>query len=267
MLKKSSLTHLALAFSSALLLAGCSHSVSNVDANGATANPVFPKPASAVRVEGAFVNLNNLKQVRQGNTKTQLYELIGTPHFKEGVIRVKEWDYIFHFTKADRSVLTCQYKVLFDSNMKAQSFYFLPQNCLAQLEPQKSVEQATHHDLKAESLFAFGSAVLIPSGVAQIESLSAELKNEPLDSKRVIITGHTDRFGSEGDNLRLSEARAESVKDLMADNGIPTTIIETEGRGSSEPRVHCSGGKSPAVIDCLAPNRRISVDVIDSQGQ
>lgn len=263
MLKKYSFTRMAMALGGILFLASCTHSVSQVDSNGTTKNPMFPKSVSAVRTEGSFVNLDNLKQVRPGDTKAQLYELIGTPHFKEGVLRVKEWDYIFHFTKADKSVLTCQYKVLFDSNMKAQSFYFLPQDCLSQLESPKAAEQVAHRDLSAESLFAFGSAVVIPSGMAQIAELSANLKNESLDNKRVLITGHTDRFGSEEDNQRLSIARAESVKSLMVDNGIPPAIITTEGMGAHEPRVYCQGNRSPLVIDCLAPNRRISVDVID----
>lgn len=267
MLKKSSHARIVLALGGILLLAGCTRSVSNVDSNGTTMNPVFPDPASAVRTEGSFVNLDNLKQVKSGDTKAQLYELIGTPHFKEGVIRVKEWDYIFHFTKADKSVLTCQYKVLFDSNMQARSFYFLPQNCLSQLNQQQVVEDVAHKDLSAESLFAFGSAELIPAGVTQIESLAAGLKNGPLDGKQLVITGHTDRFGSEYDNQRLSMARAESVKRLLVDNGISSDIIETEGVGDSEPRVFCAGSKSPSVIDCLAPNRRITVDVVDIKGQ
>lgn len=264
MLIKSKPTRLALVLCSMMLLAGCSHSVSNVDSNGTTTDPVFPDAASAVRTEGSFVNLDNLKQVRKGDTKAQLYELIGTPHFSEGVIKVKEWDYIFHFTKADKSVLTCQYKVLFDSSMKAQSFYFLPENCLSQLE-QPAKPAAAHHELSAAGLFAFGSAILLPNGVEQIQALSANLKQNGLENKRVVITGHTDRIGNPATNLQLSQARAESVKDLMIGNGIPEEIIATRGVGDQEPRVYCPGSKSPAVIECLAPNRRMSVDIVKGQ--
>ncbi|HBE9181142.1 TPA: OmpA family protein [Serratia fonticola] len=264
MLIKSKQTRLALVLGGMILLAGCSHSVSNVDSNGTTEKPVFPEASSAVRAEGSFVNLDNLKQVRKGNTKAQLYELIGTPHFSEGVIKVKEWDYIFHFTKADKSILTCQYKVLFDSKMLAQSFYFLPENCLSQLDqPAKSA--ATHHELSATGLFGFGSAILLPDGVEQIQALSANLKENGLEGKNVVITGHTDRIGNSAKNLQLSQARAETVKDLMIDNGIPEEIIVTRGVGDQEPRVYCPGSKSPAVIACLAPNRRMTVDIVKGQ--
>jgi outer membrane protein OmpA-like peptidoglycan-associated protein len=263
MLIKSKQTRLALALGGMMLLAGCTHSVSNVDSNGTTAKPVFPTASSAVRTEGSFVNLDNLKQVRKGDTKAQLYELIGTPHFSEGVIKVKEWDYIFHFTKADKSVLTCQYKVLFDSKMKAQSFFFLPENCLSQLEDPVKPQATVHHDLSAAGLFAFGSATLLPNGKEQIRALSANLKETGLNNKQVVITAHTDRIGNQAKNQQLSEARAETVKDLMVDSGIPESIIETHGVGDSQPRVYCPGNKSPAVINCLAPNRRVSVDIVN----
>lgn len=263
MLIKSKQTRLALALGGMMLLVGCTHSVSNVDSNGTTAKPVFPTASSAVRTEGSFVNLDNLKQVRKGDTKAQLYELIGTPHFSEGVIKVKEWDYIFHFTKADKSVLTCQYKVLFDSSMKAQSFFFLPENCLSQLDA--PVQPAAHHELNAAGLFAFGSATLLPNGAEKIQVLSVNLRENGLEGKQVVITAHTDRIGNPAKNQQLSQARADSVKDLMIDNGIPEEIIETRGMGDSEPRVYCPGSKSPAVIDCLAPNRRVSVDIVMEQ--
>jgi outer membrane protein assembly factor BamE (lipoprotein component of BamABCDE complex) len=33
------------------------------------------------------VNRDNLKEMRPGLTKAQVYELLGTPHFSEGVFR------------------------------------------------------------------------------------------------------------------------------------------------------------------------------------
>ncbi|NGX88535.1 outer membrane protein assembly factor BamE [Rahnella sp. Lac-M11] len=252
-----------------LLLAGCTHSVSNVDSQGMTDKPVFPDMASAVRTEGSFVNIDNLKQVRKGDTKAQLYELIGTPHFYEGTFRVKEWNYIFHFTKADNSVLTCQYKVLFDSHMKAQSFYFLPENCLSLLNAKKAVPalpaSVAHQEFTAESLFAFGSASLSPAGVSQVQKMAQGLKAADPGDRNVVVSAYTDRIGKPADNLRLSQARADSVKQLLVAGGIPASHIVTRGLGDSEPRVRCDGSKSPTVIDCLAPNRRMVVDVVNAR--
>lgn len=251
-----------------LLLSGCTHSTSNVDAQGMTDKPVFPEMSSAVRTEGSFVNLDNLKQVRKGDTKAQLYELIGTPHFYEGTFRVKEWNYIFHFTKADNTVLTCQYKVLFDSHMQAQSFYFLPENCLSQLTEKKAAPAVpaaiAHQEFTAESLFAFGRASLSAEGVSQVQNMAKGLKATDLAGRKVVVSAYTDRIGKTADNLRLSQNRAESVKQLLVAEGIPAANIITRGLGDSEPRVQCAGSKSPAVIQCLAPNRRMVVDVVNA---
>ena len=257
------LARVALVVGGMALLSACTHSISDVDSQGKTENPVFPEQSSAVRDEGSFVNLDNLKQKRPGLTKSQVYELIGVPHFKEGVIRVKEWDYIFHFTQPDQSVLTCQYKVLFDSNMTAQSFFFLPEDCLSKLKAPAAPVAKVHKEISGESLFAFSSAALSAQGVSQVNQLADELKSESLEGKRVIVTGHTDRIGNPVKNQQLSLARAESVKDLLVDNGIAASIIETRGMGDSMPRVHCPGKKSAAVIECLAPNRRMTLDVVD----
>lgn len=256
------LARVSLAIGGITVLSACTHSISDVDPQGKTANPVFPEKFSAVREEGSFVNVDNLKQMRPGLTKAQVYELIGVPHFNEGIIRVKEWDYIFHFTQADKTILTCQFKVLFDSNMTAQSFFFLPKDCLTQSNLSKP--SPVHKEISGESLFAFSSAALSEEGVSQIERLAMELKKEPLEAKHIIITGHTDRIGNPVKNRELSMARAESVKNLLVENGITAAIIETRGMGDTQPRVNCPGNKSQSVIECLAPNRRMTLDVEDN---
>ncbi|MFB0713418.1 outer membrane protein assembly factor BamE [Buttiauxella noackiae] len=265
-MKYANYVRLALIAGGAVLLSACTRSTSDVDSQGKTTSPIFPEAASAVRSEGSFVNLDNLKQIKSGMTKSQVYELIGVPHFNEGILRVKEWDYIFHFTRADKSVLTCQYKVLFNSDMKAQSFFFLPENCLDRLILKSSVEPTAivHHEIQAESLFDFGKTTMLPLGAQQVNQLIAKVKSEGLTNRKIVITGYSDRIGNKNDNQHLSLARAQSVKQQMIENGIPATIIDARGKGDGEPRVICAGNKSAAVIECLAPNRRISVDVINT---
>lgn len=249
-----------------MLLSACTRSISDVDSQGKTTVPVFPDATTAVRPEGSFVNLDNLKQVKPGMTKNQIYELIGVPHFKEGVFKVKEWDYIFHFTKADGSVLTCQYKALFDSEMKAQSFYYQPTNCLDGLKKNAAELQPAKQDretLSTASLFAFGSAELSANGIAQISQLSDKLKRGNITAKHILITGHSDRIGQAVENQRLSQARADSVKAVLVAEGISSSIIESRGVGASEPVVTCPGKATAPVIACLAKNRRITVDVTE----
>lgn len=262
---------LLMLISGIMLLSGCTRTISKVDDHGKTEHPIFPAQSDAVRDEGAFVNTDNLKKMRAGLTKTQVYELLGVPHFKEGVFRVAEWDYVFHFIKADNSVFTCQYKVLFDSEMKAQSFYFLPENCLTTEkhpapQPAKPLPVAkTTHDLSAQGLFAFGSSVLRQEGEDQVKRLIPTLKTQLDDQHVVVITGHTDRIGSKQKNMALSQARAESVKQLLLQEGIAAERIVVRGVGDAEPRVICPGASSPEVLQCLAPNRRMTLEVVAGQ--
>ncbi|MBR1808509.1 MAG: OmpA family protein [Paludibacteraceae bacterium] len=52
---------------------------------------------------------------------------------------------------------------------------------------------------------------------------------------RVKIIGHTDNVGSDSANQKLSEGRANAVRDDLIDRGIDPSRLEAEGRGESQP--------------------------------
>ena len=57
-----------------------------------------------------------------------------------------------------------------------------------------------------------------------------------LDQTMVVrIVGHTDSTGSDAINEPLSLSRARTVRDYLADRGVPTTRMEIVGRGEREP--------------------------------
>ena len=57
-----------------------------------------------------------------------------------------------------------------------------------------------------------------------------------LDQTTVVrIVGHTDSTGSDAINEPLSLSRARTVRDYLADRGVPTTRMEIVGRGEREP--------------------------------
>lgn len=105
--------------------------LSDVDAHGLTAKPVFPAAQDASRPEGSYVNLENLAKVAPGMTKAQVRDLLGAPHFAEGMFDVREWDYLFRVHAANgEAEKSCQYKVLFDDQLQARSFFARPAGCL-----------------------------------------------------------------------------------------------------------------------------------------
>jgi len=81
--------------------------------------------------------------------------------------------------------------------------------------------------------FASGTAELEDISMEEINRLADILKSSPHLSVKII--GHTDDVGSESDNLKLSKARAESVKAALVSEGISISKISTEGKGESQP--------------------------------
>lgn len=256
---------LAIAAISMLAVAACTSTISDVNVEGLTQSPVFPVVADATRPDGSYVNLENLGKIVSGMTKAQIRELIGPPHFSEGMFSVREWDYILKFRQPiGRPDKICRYKVLFDDDMIARSFYFLPQNCMQTAgdvsndapAATRKIEQVT---LSADATFAFGSAELLPRGRTALSTLAEHL--DPREITSINIVGHSDRLGSPSRNMELSRKRAGTVRNYLIQRGIPADIISFDGRGANAPLVECPGAKSDAVVDCLAPNRRATVTV------
>lgn len=77
------------------------------------------------------------------------------------------------------------------------------------------------------------------------------------------ISGYTDQLGSDVVNLKLSQARAEAVRDYLKVNGFPDVLLTVRGMGAAEPKVLLSScaGSQEEQRDCLAPNRRVMIEV------
>ena len=79
----------------------------------------------------------------------------------------------------------------------------------------------------------------------------------------VLVTGHTDPIGTQQYNQKLSERRADAVRDYLVSKGVPKDKIETLGMGKTQPLpgVVCNQKNMKELIACLAPNRRVEVEV------
>jgi OOP family OmpA-OmpF porin len=88
----------------------------------------------------------------------------------------------------------------------------------------------------------------------------------PVQFGAVVVTGHTDRIGSLGYNMKLSERRAVVVKDALVASGVDQKLIFWEGKGPKQPipvTKFCDNKmKRKQLIECLAPNRRVTVEVV-----
>jgi OOP family OmpA-OmpF porin len=114
--------------------------------------------------------------------------------------------------------------------------------------------------LSSTELFAFDKSELRMPQPKLDEIARALNKNVQIDN--VVITGYTDRLGSNKYNQKLSERRAAAVKDYLVSAGVAANRMSTVGKGESNPVVVCTQTKRAALIDCLEPNRRVEVEQI-----
>jgi outer membrane protein OmpA-like peptidoglycan-associated protein len=117
------------------------------------------------------------------------------------------------------------------------------QNDAAQLRAQRL--ESTLADLQAKKtdrglvitlgdvLFATGQADLRPGARHSLDKLSNFMRQYP--QRTVQIEGFTDNVGSDDYNQRLSEHRAEAVRDALTDAGVASDRIRTRGLGKSSP--------------------------------
>jgi len=131
-----------------------------------------------------------------------------------------------------------------------------------QAAPEPVAAMPRQINLSADTLFAFNKATLKPAGKTTLDDLVRDLNAAKFD--QILVIGHTDRIGSASYNQKLSVRRADSVKDYLVSKGIPADKISAKGVGKSQPVTkpgECVGRKSPKLIACLQPDRRVEVEV------
>jgi len=87
--------------------------------------------------------------------------------------------------------------------------------------------------IQADALFDFDKSVVRPDGKRAIDEALSKIRG--VDVEMVIATGHTDSIGSDKYNQRLSERRANAVKEYLVSKGIPSSKVTTIGKGESQP--------------------------------
>ena len=117
----------------------------------------------------------------------------------------------------------------------------------------------------------FGKAEMTDDNKKELDNFLAALRKAtkaraPVQLGAVVVTGHTDRIGGLKYNMKLSEQRAVVVKDYLVSKGVDQKLVFWEGKAFKQPipvTKFCDNKmKRKQLIECLAPNRRVTVEVV-----
>jgi type IX secretion system PorP/SprF family membrane protein len=138
-------------------------------------------------------------------------------------------------------------KTSIDTNPKADSVTIEPvaQDMSARLRHKQDSLKASAEagKLKHEPLilekatldfnFEFNSAEVNKKTAEYLDDLALALRDNP--ELKIQLVGHTDNVGSEKFNMKLSQYRAQKMKEYLVRKGVEPSRISTDGRGMSEP--------------------------------
>ncbi len=115
--------------------------------------------------------------------------------------------------------------------------------------------------MSADALFDFDKSTVKPDGRAHLDEIVHRLNLRGAELDVIVSTGHTDSTGSDAYNMKLSERRAQAVKDYLVSQGVDSNRIRTEGMGERQPvgdNVTSTG---------RAENRHVEIEVTSTRTQ
>ncbi|MDD7425658.1 MAG: porin OmpA [[Actinobacillus] rossii] len=116
--------------------------------------------------------------------------------------------------------------------------------------------------LNTDVTFAFGKSTLKPEVSTALDGIYGEIAQ--VANPAVAVNGYADRIGKDAANLKLSQRRAETVANYLVSKGVNSNAITATGYGEANPvtGATCDAVKGrKALIACLAPDRRVEVQV------
>lgn len=148
-------------------------------------------------------------------------------------------------------------------NVKVEADGYVPQTIIVQIKDKETTINniQLYEQLKEKQVLVFndinfetGSAVILPSSYPILDNIAELLKANT--TVVIEIGGHTDSQGSDSYNLRLSESRANAVRNYLIQRGVEATRLIAKGYGETMPIA------PNTTRDGRARNRRVEFKVI-----
>lgn len=111
--------------------------------------------------------------------------------------------------------------------------------------------------VKGTARFGLGSTDLNTEDGTKLMTEVRSMKN--VSWQQILVTGHTDNIGSDAFNQKLSERRADVVRDFLVEKNVKPERIRAEGKGEAMP---VASNKTPAG---RSQNRRVEIEFVGLQ--
>lgn len=128
-------------------------------------------------------------------------------------------------------------------------------------QPPKVERKLVKHtmELEADTFFELDSAKLTKEAKERLHAIMAQIRKTGYEGA-IRITGNTCDLGSDAYNQKLSERRANAVREFMAQNGFNAEELQARGLGESEP-------KYPNTDKERHKNRRVDLEYVSYQNE
>lgn len=146
-----------------------------------------------------------------------------------------------------------------EARAKAEQSAAAAMASLSKIAQVKEEQRGVVITLDGQVLFVTGKAELLPIARDRLNQVAKSLKDLD-DDKLVSVEGYTDSRGADDMNLKLSQDRANAVKDYLLSQGVKPEKIRAIGRGEANP---VASNDTP---EGRANNRRVEI-VVQSSAQ
>ena len=146
-----------------------------------------------------------------------------------------------------------------EARAKAEQSAAAAMASLSKIAQVKEEQRGVVITLDGQVLFVTGKAELLPIARDRLNQVAKSLKDLD-DDKLVSVEGYTDSRGADDMNLKLSQDRANAVRDYLLSQGVKQEKIRAIGRGEANP---VASNDTP---EGRANNRRVEI-VVQSSAQ